>query len=148
MPEINVEDIANESQGKDFSEFVDNFQTNIQNLGARNKYSSIEGDKEYVLDEDGYIIGDVWSEAIASEVMDLNGFVATTKRLEVLVEGRAIYKKASLPTDHKVVAESVGVTPADFLKMFPKYPIIYFTRWGNMRKPFNLQELKDNPVKR
>ena len=66
MPKINVEDIANESQGKDFSEFVDNFQTNIQNLGARNKYSSIEGDKEYVLDEDGYIIGDVWSEAIAS----------------------------------------------------------------------------------
>jgi len=41
----------------------------------------------------------------------------------------------------------LGFETKQFLKMFPKYPIIYFTRWGNLRKPFDLQKLRDNPVK-
>jgi sulfur relay (sulfurtransferase) DsrC/TusE family protein len=148
MAKINVGDIATESLGANFDEFVSNFQNNIQNLDSRNKFESVQGDKEFVLDDDGFIIGDAWSEKIAAEVMDLNGFVATTKRLETLLEGREIFGKASLSTDHKVIATAIGMSPADFLKLFPKYPVLYFTRWGNMRKPFNIQELLDNPVRR
>jgi sulfur relay (sulfurtransferase) DsrC/TusE family protein len=148
MAKINVNDIAKESSGKDFDDFVSNFQTNIQNLGARNTFDNIKGDKDYTLDEDGYIIGDIWSESIASEIMDLNGFVATNDRLEALKEGRKIFAKASLSTNYAVIANKLGIDASKFLKMFPKYPIIYFTRWGNMRKPFNLQELRDNPVRR
>ena len=148
MAKINVGDIATESKGADFEEFVSNFQNNIQNLDSRNKFDSVQGAKEFVLDDDGFIIGDAWSEKIAAEVMDLNGFVATTKRLETLLEGREIFGKASLSTDHKVIANAIGMSPADFLKLFPKYPVLYFTRWGNMRKPFNIQELLDNPVRR
>jgi len=33
------------------------------------------------------------------------------------------------------------------LKLFPKYPIIYFTRWGGLRKPFDLDELRSKPVR-
>lgn len=148
MAKINVNNIASESQGKNFDDFVANFQENIQNLGSRNNYDNVKGDKDYALDEDGYIIGDVWSESISSEIMDLNGFVATTKRLELLQEGRNVFKKSSLSTDYRTVADQLSVNPSDFLKMFPKYPIVYFTRWGGMRKPFNLQELIDNPVRR
>lgn len=147
MAKIDVDTIATESLGKDFGEFVNNFQENIQNLSARQKFSGIMSDKEYQLDEDGYIIGDIWSEKIAAEIMDLNGFQATIKRIDVLIEAREIYGKASVPTDHSVVAETMGYTTAEFLKMFPKYPIIYFTRWGGLRKPFKLQELRDNPVR-
>jgi len=148
MAKIDVDLIAQESQAKTFDGFVDNFQENIQNLQARQKFSAIQTDKEYQLDEDGYIIGDVWSERIASEIMDLNGFQATIHRIDALVEARIIYGKASVPTDYKVVAEVMGYTSAEFLKMFPKYPIIYFTRWGGLRKPFNLQELRDNPIRK
>jgi sulfur relay (sulfurtransferase) DsrC/TusE family protein len=148
MAKINVNDIATESQGKTFEDFVDNFQENIQNLGARQSFSDISSNRDYTLDEDGYIIGDVWSEAIASEIMDLNGFVATNDRLEALIEGRKLFQKASLSTNHAVIADKLGMDSSKFLKLFPKYPIIYFTRWGNMRKPFNLKELIDNPVRR
>lgn len=147
MAKLNVNDIAEQSAGEDFNEFTQNFATNIENLGARNKLENIKGDKEYALDDDGYIIGDVWSETIASEIMDLNGFVATVERLEALVVGRELFGMGSLSPDHTIVAEKIGVTPGDFLKMFPKYPIVYYTRWGGMRKPFNLQTLLDNPIR-
>ena len=130
-----------------FDEFSKNFAENIANLNIRAKFGQVESDKEFTLDEDGYIVGSVWSEAIAAEVMAMNGFQATTGRIDNLVIGREIYGEGSVPTDHTLVAAALGFESKQFLKMFPKYPIIYFTRWGNMRKPFDLQMLRDNPVK-
>ena len=147
MPKLNLDDIAGASSGKDFGEFQKNFQEIIANLQVRQKFGGIQTDREYTLDEDGYIFGDVWSERIASEIMDLNGFQATTQRLDMLLEAREIFGKASVPIDHKVVAKTMGVTTSQFLKMYPKYPIIYFTRWGGLRKPFDLDELRANPVR-
>jgi sulfur relay (sulfurtransferase) DsrC/TusE family protein len=148
MAKINVDTVAEESKGKTFDDFVGNFQENIKNLTARQKYEDIQSDREYDLDIDGYIVGDVWSEAIAAELMDLNGFQATADRIDALIEGRAFYSTASLPSSHTQVAEELQYDASAFLKMFPKFPMIYFTRWGNMRKPSNLQELRDNPVRR
>ena len=147
MPKLNLDDIAGASSGKDFGEFQKNFQGIIANLQVRQKFGGIQTDREYTLDEDGYIVGDVWTEKIASEIMDLNGFQATTQRLDMLLEAREIFGKASVPIDHKVVAKTMGVTTSQFLKMYPKYPIIYFTRWGGLRKPFDLDELRANPVR-
>jgi|TARA_B100002003_G_scaffold246723_1_gene276972 sulfur relay (sulfurtransferase) DsrC/TusE family protein len=147
MPKLNLDDIAGASSGKDFGEFQKNFQEIIANLQVRQKFGGIQTDREYTLDEDGYIVGDVWTEKIASEIMDLNGFQATTQRLDMLLEAREIFGKASVPIDHKVVAKTMGVTTSQFLKMYPKYPIIYFTRWGGLRKPFDLDELRANPVR-
>ena len=126
--------------------FYQKFSGNIANLRNRAKFGQIESDQEFSLDEDGYIVGSIWSEAIAAQLMDLNGFQATTARIDTLVEAREIYGEASVPTDHTLVATVMGVETKQFLKMFPKYPIIYFTRWGNLRKPFDLQKLRDNPV--
>ena len=147
MPKLNLDDIAGASSGKDFGEFQKNFQEIIANLQVRQKFGGIQTDREYTLDEDGYIVGDVWTEKIASEILDLNGFQATTQRLDMLLEAREIFGKASVPIDHKVVAKTMGVTTSQFLKMYPKYPIIYFTRWGGLRKPFDLDELRANPVR-
>ena len=147
MPKLNLDDIAGASSGKDFGEFQKNFQEIIANLQVRQKFGGIQTTREYTLDEDGYIVGDVWTEKIASEIMDLNGFQATTQRLDMLLEAREIFGKASVPIDHKVVAKTMGVTTSQFLKMYPKYPIIYFTRWGGLRKPFDLDELRANPVR-
>jgi sulfur relay (sulfurtransferase) DsrC/TusE family protein len=148
MAKINVNTVAEESQGDTFDKFVSNFQENIKNLTARQKYEDIQSDRDYDLDIDGYIVGDLWNEKIAAEVMDLNGFQATIERIEALVEGREFYKGASLPTDYKDIASDLQFDANEFLKMFPKFPVIYFTRWGNMRKPNNLQELRDNPVRK
>ena len=148
MAKIDLNAIAQASRAKNFEGFTANFQENIANLTVRSKFGTIETDNEYVLDEDGYIVGDMWSEAIAAEVMSLNGFQATTRRIETLIEVREIFGKGSVPTDHTLVASGMGHTTAEFLKMFPKYPIIYFTRWGNLRKPYDLKDLLDNPVKR
>ena len=146
---IDLDAIANNAQdgAKTFDQFVTNFQENIAAALQLAKYGTIESDNEYVLDEDGYIVGDIWTEAIAAEVMSFNGFLATTHRIDTLTAGREIFAKRSVPTDHTLVAEELEHTTAEFLKMFPKYPIIYFTRWGNLRKPYDLQELIDNPVK-
>ena len=146
MAKINLEGIAGSSMAPTFDEFSKNFAENIANLNIRAKFGQVESDKEFALDEDGYIVGSVWSEAIAAEVMALNGFQATTGRIDTLIIGREIYGEGSVPTDHTIVAGAVGLLVDQFLKMFPKYPIIYFTRWGNMRKPFDLQMLRDNPV--
>ena len=147
MAKLNLDEIAEASSGKNFNEFQKNFQENIANLQVRQKFGTIATDREYVLDEDGYIVGDIWSEKIAAEIMDLNGFRATTQRIDTLIEAREVYGKASVPTDHKVVAKIMEVSPTQFLKMFPKYPIIYFTRWGGLRKPFDLDDLRANPVR-
>ena len=147
MPKLNLDDIAGASSGKDFGEFQKNFQEIIANLQVRQKFGGIQTDREYTLDEDGYIVGDVWTEKIASEIMDLNGFQATTQRIDMLVEAREIYGQASVPVDHKLVAKTMGVTTSQFLKLFPKYPIIYFTRWGGLRKPFDLDEMRSKPVR-
>jgi len=147
MAKINVNTVAEESQSSNFDDFVDNFQENIKNLTARQKYEDIQSDRDYELDIDGYIVGDLWNEKIAAEVMDLNGFQATIERLEALIEGRAFYQGSSLPTNHIDIAADLQYDAKAFLKMFPKFPVIYFTRWGNMRKPNNLQELRDNPVR-
>ena len=148
MAKIDLEGIAGASGGGDlsFEDFAKNFQENIANLAIRAKFGQVKSDKEFELDEDGYIIGSVWSEAIAAQMMDLNGFQATTLRIDTLIAGREIYGEGSVPVDHTLVAETLGLLTSQFLKMFPKYPIIYFTRWGNMRKPFDLQMLRDNPV--
>ena len=150
MAKIDLNAIAQASQAgaKTFEGFTANFQENIANLTVRSKFGTIETDNEYVLDEDGYIVGDMWSEGIAAEVMSLNGFQATTARIDTLIEARDIFGEGSVPTDHALVAKGMGHTTAEFLKMFPKYPIIYFTRWGNLRKPYDLKDLLDHPVKR
>jgi hypothetical protein len=147
MAKIDLEGIAGSSMAPTFEDFAKNFQENIANLNIRAKFGQVESDKEFALDEDGYIIGSVWSEAIAAEVMSLNGFQATTSRIDNLIAGRDIYGEGSIPVDHTLVAAALALETKSFLKMFPKYPIIYFTRWGNMRKPFDLQMLRDNPVK-
>tara|TARA_B100000029_G_scaffold223710_2_gene221683 strand:- start:2630 stop:3076 length:447 start_codon:yes stop_codon:yes gene_type:complete len=146
MAKIDLDAVAGASAAKSWEGFTKNFQENIANLRNRAKFGQIESDQEFSLDEDGYIIGSIWSEAIAAQLMDLNGFQATTARIDTLVEAREIYGEASVPTDHTLVATVMGVETKQFLKMFPKYPIIYFTRWGNLRKPFDLQKLRDNPV--
>ena len=146
MAKIDLDGIAGSSMAPTFDGFAKNFQENIANLAIRAKFGKTASDKEFALDEDGYIVGSVWSEAIAAEVMALNGFQATTGRIDTLIIGREIYGEGSVPTDHTIVANAVGLLVDQFLKMFPKYPIIYFTRWGNMRKPFDLQMLRDNPV--
>ncbi len=146
MAKIDLDGVASASAAKSWEGFTKNFQENIANLRNRAKFGQIESDQEFSLDEDGYIIGSIWSEAIAAQLMDLNGFQATTARIDTLVEAREIYGEASVPTDHTLVATVMGVETKQFLKMFPKYPIIYFTRWGNLRKPFDLQKLRDNPV--
>ena len=147
MAKINLEGIAGQSMGATFDDFAKNFQENIANLNIRAKFGQVESDKEFSLDEDGYIVGSIWSEAIAAQLMDLNGFQATTGRIDTLIAAREIYGESSIPTDHKLVAGVLGLETKQFWKMFPKYPIIYFTRWGNLRKPFDLQKLRDNPVK-
>ena len=147
MPKVNLDEILAASSGKNFEEFTKNFQENIANLQVRQKFGAIQTDREYSLDEDGYIVGDVWDERIASEIMALNGFQATTQRIDMLIEAREIYGQSSVPTDHTLVAKTMGVTTAQFLKLFPKYPIVYFTRWGGLRKPFDLDELRSKPVR-
>ena len=147
MAKIDLDGIAGQSMGPTFEDFTKNFQENIANLAIRSKFGQVESDKEFTLDEDGYIVGSIWSEAIAAQLMSLNGFQATTVRIDTLIAGREIYGEASIPVDHTLVANVMGLETKAFLKMFPKYPIIYFTRWGNMRKPFDLQTLRDNPVK-
>jgi len=147
MAKIDLEGVAGASVGGDFTDFTKNFQENIANLRNRAKFGQIESDQEFSLDEDGYIVGSIWSEAIAAQMMDLNGFQATTGRIDTLISAREIYGEGSVPTDHSLVAKFLGLEVKQFVKMFPKYPIIYFTRWGNLRKPFDLQKLRDNPVK-
>jgi len=147
MAKVDLEGIAGASSSGSFEGFTKNFQENIANLINRSKFGQIASDQEFSLDEDGYIVGSIWSEAIAAQLMDLNGFQATTKRIDTLIAGREIYGEGSIPTDHSLVANVMGLETKLFIKMFPKYPIIYFTRWGNMRKPFDLQKLRDNPVK-
>jgi len=146
MAKINLEGIAGQSMGATFDDFAKNFQENIANLNIRAKFGQVESDKEFSLDEDGYIVGSIWTEGIAAELMSLNGFQATTIRIDTLIAGRKIYGEGSVPTDHTLVAGVLGFETKSFLKMFPKFPIIYFTRWGNLRKPFDLQMLRDNPV--
>ena len=147
MAKIDLEGVAGASSSESWEGFTKNFQENIANLRNRAKFGQIQSDQEFALDEDGYIIGSIWSEAIAAQLMDLNGFQATTKRIDTLIAGRELYGEGSVPTDHNLVATFLGLEVKPFLKMFPKYPIIYFTRWGNLRKPFDLQKLRDNPVK-
>ena len=147
MAKIDLEGVAGASASSSWEGFTKNFQENIANLRNRAKFGQIQSDQEFTLDEDGYIVGSIWSEAIAAQMMDLNGFQATTRRIDTLIAGREIYGEGSVPTDHNIVATVMGVTTKEFLKMFPKYPIIYFTRWGNMSMPFDLQMLRDNPVK-
>ena len=147
MAKINLDELAQAAKGKDFTQFSDNFKEAIINLGARSKFGKISTDEDYETDEDGYVIGDIWSAKIASELMDRNGFQATVARIDILIEAREIFGQRSVPTDHETVAKTMGVSATKFLKMFPKYPIIYFTRWGNLRKPFDLGKLRENPVK-
>ena len=147
MAKVDLEGIAGASMAPTFEDFAKNFQENISNINIRAKFGQVESDKEFTLDEDGYIVGSIWSEAIAAQMMALNGFQATTARIDTLIAGREIYGEGSVPTDHSLVANVLGFETKLFVKMFPKYPIIYFTRWGNLRKPFDLQALRDNPVK-
>lgn len=149
MPKIDVNTIADFSleNSDGFDSFVNVFQTNIINLTKQEAYRLLEQDKEYMLDEDGYIIGDVWSESIASELITVNNLIPTLERINALIEARAIFGAGSVPLNYKDIAELLNMKDAVFLKLFPKFPIVYLTRWGNLRKPTNLKELIANPVR-
>lgn len=147
MSKLNVTEIAQESKGTDFNSFVNNFQNEITNIVQKNKIQNIKNDKEYQLDSDGYIIGNEWTETIASELIMSNEFVPTIERIEILINARAIFQQSTLPAKYEDIAIMLKLSPKDLLKMFPKFPIIYLTRWGNLRKPRNLKYLFDNPIK-
>jgi sulfur relay (sulfurtransferase) DsrC/TusE family protein len=148
MAKINVHTVAEESKSESFGEFTGKFQESIKNLTRRQRQEEIQTDRDYDLDSDGYIIGDIWSEAIASEIMLLNGFQPTIDRINLIIEGRDYYGQATAPTLYTEIAIDLKVEPKEFLKMFPKFPVIYFTRWGNLRKPSNMKELRDNPIRK
>jgi hypothetical protein len=150
MAKIDVNTIAtfSNNESSNFEDFVDVFQTNIINLTKQQAYQMLEQDKDYMLDDDGYIIGDVWSESIASELITVNNLIPTLERINALIEARAIFGSGSVPLNYKDIAELLNMKDAVFLKLFPKFPIIYLTRWGNLRKPTNLKELIANPVRR
>ncbi len=48
--------------------------------------------------------------------MSLNGFQATTGRIDTLIIGREIYGEGSVPTDHTIVADAVGLLIDQFFK--------------------------------
>ena len=102
MAKIDLEGVAGASKSSSWEGFTKNFQENIANLRNRAKFGQIQTDQEFTLDEDGYIVGSVWTEAIAAQMMDLNGFQATTRRIDTLIAGREIYGEGSVPTDHNL----------------------------------------------
>lgn len=150
MPKIDVTTIADFShqQSDSFLGFVDVFQTNIINLTKQQAYNMMEQDREYMLDDDGYIIGDVWSESIASELIELNNLIPNLERINALIEARAIFGNGSVPINYTDIASLLNIKNKEFLKLFPRHPVIHLTRWGNLRKPSNLKELIANPVRR
>ena len=85
MAKIDLEGVAGASSSDSWEGFTKNFQENIANLRNRSKFGQIESDQEFTLDEDGYIVGSIWSEAIAAQMMALNGFQATTARIDTLI---------------------------------------------------------------
>jgi sulfur relay (sulfurtransferase) DsrC/TusE family protein len=148
MAKIDVNTIAtfSNNESSNFEDFVDVFQNNIINLTKQQRYDMIDQDREYVLDDDGYIKGSVWSELIASELIKTNNMVPTIERLNALVEARAVFGQQTINTDYRIVAKRMNIKHKEFLKLFPKFPIVHLTRWGNLRKPTNLAELIANPV--
>ncbi len=88
------------------------------------------------VDGDGFLIDrDDWSEEIAVDLSNADGFEMTEQVMGLIRQARAMYEEDGVVPPIRIFAKKQGVSTKDLYDIFKKGPMKLVCKWGGLPKP-------------
>jgi tRNA 2-thiouridine synthesizing protein E len=88
------------------------------------------------LDNEGFLVDrDDWSEEVAVELAQADGFEMTEQVMGFIREARAMYEEDGVVPPIRIFAKKQKVSTKDLYDIFKKGPMKLICKWGGLPKP-------------
>lgn len=88
------------------------------------------------LDNEGFLLDrDDWSEEVAVELAQADGFEMTEQVMGFIREARAMYEEDGVVPPIRIFAKKQKVSTKDLYDIFKKGPMKLICKWGGLPKP-------------
>lgn len=88
------------------------------------------------VDSEGFLLNrDDWSEEVAVELAQRDGFEMTEQVMDLIRAARAMYEEDGVVPPIRIFAKRQGVSTKDLYDIFKKGPMKLICKWGGLPKP-------------
>lgn len=88
------------------------------------------------VDSEGFLLNrDDWSEEVAVELAQRDGFEMTEQVMDFIRAARAMYEEDGVVPPIRIFAKRQGVSTKDLYDIFKKGPMKLICKWGGLPKP-------------
>ena len=88
------------------------------------------------VDSEGFLVNrDDWSEEVAAQLAEADGYEMTEEIMEYIRQARAMYSDDGVVPPIRKFAKRVGVDSKQLYDVFKKGPMKLICKWGALPKP-------------
>lgn len=88
------------------------------------------------VDNEGFLVDrDDWSEEVAIELAQADGFEMTEQVMGLILAARAMYEEDGVVPPIRIFAKKQKVTTKELYNIFKKGPMKLICKWGGLPKP-------------
>ena len=88
------------------------------------------------VDSEGFLVNrDDWSEEVAAQLAEADGYEMTEEIMEYIRQARAMYSDDGVVPPIRKFAKKVGVDSKQLYDIFKKGPMKLICKWGALPKP-------------
>jgi tRNA 2-thiouridine synthesizing protein E len=88
------------------------------------------------VDNEGFLVNrDDWSEEVAAQLAEVDGYEMTEEIMEYIRQARAMYSDDGVVPPIRKFAKKVGVDSKHLYDVFKKGPMKLICKWGALPKP-------------
>jgi tRNA 2-thiouridine synthesizing protein E len=88
------------------------------------------------VDNEGFLVNrDDWSEEVAAQLAEVDGYEMTEEIMEYIRQARAMYSDDGVVPPIRKFAKKVGVDSKQLYDVFKKGPMKLICKWGALPKP-------------
>jgi TusE/DsrC/DsvC family sulfur relay protein len=88
------------------------------------------------VDSEGFLVNrDEWSEEVAVQLAEVDGYQMTEEIMEYIRQARAMYSDDGVVPPIRKFAKKVGVDSKHLYDVFKKGPMKMICKWGALPKP-------------
>jgi tRNA 2-thiouridine synthesizing protein E len=88
------------------------------------------------VDNEGFLVNrDDWTEEVAAQLAEVDGYEMTEEIMEYIRQARAMYSDDGVVPPIRKFAKKVGVDSKQLYDVFKKGPMKLICKWGALPKP-------------
>jgi tRNA 2-thiouridine synthesizing protein E len=88
------------------------------------------------VDNEGFLVNrDDWTEEVAAQLAEVDGYEMTEEIMEYIRQARAMYSDDGVVPPIRKFAKRVGVDSKQLYDVFKKGPMKLICKWGALPKP-------------